>query len=157
MKNNMIKIFMIAIVFLFLTGCEKKVDIDSEALKLIDTYLNDEKVKAFHPRLKISRENVLQDYEKRYKETFFEDVKLSLEYDKKTYDQDFENSVNVVITTKQPLRVMFKTPFANDLVSVEKKTSKLYKVKGISQQNLKIELIKVLPPTDDYKTKNYAL
>ncbi|MCK9337011.1 MAG: hypothetical protein M0P43_04165 [Arcobacteraceae bacterium] len=156
MKINIMKIFMIVGLLLFLTGCEKKVDIDNEALKLIDTYLNDEKVKAFHQKLKVSRENVIEDFEQRYKETFFEDINISLEYDKKTYDPDFENNIEVKISTKQPVRVIFKTPFADDLVSVDKQTSKFYKVIGISQENLNVELVKILPPTDEYKTKNYA-
>jgi hypothetical protein len=156
MKSSFVKICVAAFLLLFLSGCEKKVAIDEEALTLIDTYLKDDKVKAFHPRLQMSRANVLEDFEKRYKETFLEDVKVSLEYDEKTYDSDFENSVKVVATAKQPLRILFKTPFIKDSITVEKQASKTYKVKGVSQSNLSVEILKILPPTDEYKTKIYA-
>jgi|GEM_PF-6734761 len=156
MKNSMVKVCFAVFLLLFLSGCEKKVAIDEEALALIDTYLKDDKVKAFHPRLQMSRANVIEDFENRYKATFLEDVKLSLEYDEKKYDSDFENSVKVVATTKQPVRVVFKTPFTEDSITVERQASKIYKVKGVSQSNLAVEIIKILPPTDTYKTKTYA-
>lgn len=152
-KTNILGVGLFALV---LSGCSEKAQIDQKEIAVIDAYLNDVNVVAFHEQLKSSRENIIKTYEKEFKKAHVRDVSLNLIYNKKTYDPDFENEVEIKLSSDIPLRVKIKGLFVEETVYVKDKFSKKYLVKGIGENKLKVELVKVLPPNSDYKIKNYA-
>lgn len=134
----------------------EKVQLDKEGMKLVDTYLADLDLQAFHSKLKTSRFNIIESYEKEYTKEYSKDVKLNLTYDKKTYDKDFENEVQIAIKSDAEHRVQLKSAFFNGIVKVSKEGfSKTFLVKDVAEKDLKVTITKVLPSSTKYKTQNY--
>jgi len=159
MKNKILTSLLVCFVFI---GCGDKegsffgVEIDKAGMKLVDTYLSDPELQVFYPKLKVSRANIIEDYEREYTKKYIDDVKIKLTYNKKTYDKDFDNKVEISIDSNKAHRVQLKSKYYDGIVNItEKGYVKTLNVTGINEKDLNITIEKILPETTEYITKNY--
>jgi hypothetical protein len=122
-------------------------DEKNEAVALIDAFLKDSRVSAWHKRLLDVKQSIIDKQNKEFNHRYKDDVKVSLHLPK-DYDKDFGGDVTISIDVPTAMCVYINTDFGTKKVFVENHIDKVYsKVQDLSK-NTGVSVQKVMMNCD---------
>jgi hypothetical protein len=96
------------------------------ALVLIDKFLQDERISAFHNRLKRTKQNIINAQNKALKEAYKDEVDVSIILPQ-NYDRDFGGDVTIKVITPKPMCIYVDTDFGVQKIFADGSVEKIYK------------------------------
>ena len=119
-------------------------DPNNEALVLIDAFLNDDRVSAWHDRLKRVKQEIIDKQNKEFNHRYKNEVKVGLTL-LQDYDPDFGGDVTLTVKTPKAMCVEVDTPFgAKEIQADGTKEVTFKKVRNLSKNPT--VLVKMVKP-----------
>jgi WD40 repeat protein len=122
-------------------------DEKNEALALIDTFLKDNRVSAWHDRLLSVKKSIIDERNKEFNHRYKNDVKVSIHLPK-NYDKDFGGDVTVSVDVPTAMCVYINTDFGTKKVYVQDHVDKVYKKVQDLSKNTSVSVQKVMMNCD---------
>jgi len=121
-------------------------DEKNEAIILINKFLNEKRIEAWHDRLNNLKTKIIKKVHQEFNKRYVHDVEVSMLLSK-DYDADFGGDVTITVKVPTLMCVYLNTPFGNKKIYFMTKGSKsivYHKIKGLNKSS-KLKIIKVTP------------